>query len=171
VITGLILKYLPSIIGVLALIAALAWIYEHIENEGIAKGKAKVQALWDADTKARQQAEITAVAQREKENAATAQAQTETNELLKKEHANEIANLDAKYSASQLRINTAICGKGSAGAAKAPSPSGSNEANPTTRILPEPYNTNIKQLMREADELAASCRSLQGFVKDNGLAP
>ena len=43
---------------------------------------------------------------------------------------------------------------------------GVHETTSTTELLPEPYGTNIKELMVEADLIVSSYRGLQQVVKD-----
>jgi hypothetical protein len=166
-----------KVLAVLALVAGLiagyfAWEH-HIYSAGVTKGKADIQALWDADKAVRITAEKKALADRLTANAVQEAAQAETVRLLKKGYENEQATDRALAAKSgRMRFNKAsICGPGPAASQETTGASGSPAEVAATGLLPEPYAGNIDALMLEADLVVASCRAAQTFIIGNGLAP
>ncbi len=155
---------------ILSLLGGFGWYMHHMGN---VSGKAEIQAQWDKDKIARNEAEKTALAERAKQNFIKEAAQDETNRLIKKGYDHEIA-ADRAIAAKPSRLlfnRTKICEPGLTSTVQAESTTGSNAGTASTGILPEPYSGNIKQLMLEADEVVASCRALQTFSKENGFVP
>lgn len=85
------------------------------------------------------------------------------------EYANEIRLTKLSYDkSSQLLFNkNRICANTSSGETKDESRSGTNEGTSSEELLPEPYATNIKELMLQADLETDKIRSLQKVIKDS----
>lgn len=134
-------------------------------------GSQSVQSAWNKETAERKESENKAVFQAIKNNDRIAEQQEIDKQKLKKGYTNEISKINAAYAADRgLRINANVCA-GFTATAKTEGTSGSNAATPRIELLPETYATNIKQLMKEADDLVAGYRAAQAFINDNGFAP
>lgn len=150
--------------GAAAIIALLAGAYWWIDDNGYVRGEAKVNAQWVIAKQA-------AADQRDAEITRLTDKHAADKAKLKQDGANEITAVRAKYAAAGgLRIHKNICA-GFAPAAATDSASRSDAGTAAAGLLPEPYNTHIKQLMQEADELVAACRVAQHFITSINAAP
>lgn len=84
-------------------------------------------------------------------------------------HKIELANARSFYRDSGgLHFNkTRICAGEVGAKTEATSSSVSIEPASSTELLPEPYSTDLKKLMLEADEIVASCRVAQSAIKNS----
>jgi len=151
----------PRILLGIALCVATLYGFHAFKTRYIEDGKKAVYLEWKiADTE-----------REEKENEARIaeqQHQAAINESIKKDHANEISKIHTSYSASKrLRIPASACNQST----EATSASASDAAIAPTITLPESIESNLWDLMMEADIMLANYRALQEFVKLNKLAP
>lgn len=86
-------------------------------------------------------------------------------------HQIELANARSFYRDSGgLHFNkTRICAGEVGTKTEATSSSIGIDQTSTTELLPEPYSTDLKKLMLEADEIVASCRVIQSAIEKNDL--
>lgn len=133
-------------------------------------GRHAVQKKWDAD-----KAEISAQSKLAVNMAAVRNEdikirQTEDNERIAKEHANEINLIRANSKPERLRIPSNVCSRVTA-TTKAESTARSDPEPPAAILLPQQINDDLQSLMTEADTLLAGCRAAQEFIVSNGMAP
>lgn len=144
----------------------------HQRALGNAQGRAAVQLLWDADKKARAAAETKAEAKRTAENLAQARQQAAKAAAVKKVYDEEINDIRARLAAAERMRKPAFCA--SAGPA-APAGAGGAErgvaADPASGLLPDAVARDIQALILQTEEVAATGRACQAFVRANGLAP
>lgn len=134
-------------------------------------GTHRVQAKWDKERAERAEADNRAMMTRLRNNERVAEQQQIDKQRLKKSRADEKTQLDATYALDRgLRINAAVCAE-FARPAEAGGAGGSNAGTAAAGLLPEPYQGNIKSLMREAEDIVADCRTAQEFIRSNGMAP
>lgn len=158
-----------KIIAYLVLAAALVASYAAWHHSVFAAGQADIQTKWDAAEKKRAEAEQAAILKREQENEAEREKNRENSRLLQKSYESEIVRLHAAIDAApRLRVGPAFCG-GSARQAETGGASGSDAADPGGRALPEEVDRAVKALIEETERVAATGRSCQGFVRDNGI--
>lgn len=143
----------------------------HQRAQGNAQGRAAVQALWDADKQIRAAAEIKAVAQRAAENLAQARQQAATALAIKKVYDDEINDVRARLAAERMRKPAFCASAGPAAPAGASGPEGGAAADPAGGLLPDAVARDIQALILQTEEVAATGRACQAFVRGNGMAP
>ena len=143
----------------------------HQRAQGNAQGRAAVQALWDADKQIRAAAEIKAVAQRAAENLAQARQQAATALAIKKVYDDEINDVRARLATERMRKPGFCASAGPAAPAGASGPEGGAAADPAGGLLPDAVARDIQALILQTEEVAATGRACQAFVRGNGMAP
>jgi membrane protein involved in colicin uptake len=163
----------PSWLYATALICVLAgagMLYQRAQ--GNAQGRAAVQALWDADKKTRAAAETKAVAQRAAENLAQARQQAATALAITKAYDDEINDVRARLAAAERMRKPAFCASaGSAASAGASGPEGGAAGDSAGGLLPDAVARDIQALILQTEEVAATGRACQSFVRGNGMTP
>jgi hypothetical protein len=164
----LFLKGVPAWAYGLLIIVAMAgagMIYEREE------GAAGVQAKWDADKAARAASEKAVVATRTAENVAQAAKQAASAVAITKVHDDEMSSVRAQLAAAQrMRLPGFCANRGPAAQAGTASAAGGDGADPAGGLLPVEVDRNIKALILETEQAAATGRACQTFVRDNGMA-
>lgn len=152
----------------MCLLAGAGMLYQRAQ--GVAQGRAAVQALWDADKKTRAAAETKAVAQRAAENLAQARQQAANALAITKAYDEEINDVRARLAAAERMRKPAFCASagpaapaGAGGAASGP------EADSAGGLLPDTVERDIQALILETEQVAATGRACQSFVRVNGL--
>ncbi|SIR63242.1 hypothetical protein SAMN05880566_1163 [Janthinobacterium sp. TND4EL3] len=154
----------------LCVLAGAGMLYQRIL--GNAHGRAEVQALWDADKQFRAAAETKAVAQRAAENLAQARQQAAVALAITKAYDEEINDVRARLVAAERMRKPAFCAStGPAAPAGAGGAEGGTAANPAGGLLPDAVARNIQALILQTEEVAATGRACQSFVRENGMAP
>lgn len=125
---------------------------------------------WEADTAKRNAAESAAIIARQSDNAKIAQQQADTIAAIQKAHDEELDTVRARLAAAERMRKPAFCG-GSTSPAKAESSPSSNAPDTASGLLPEQVEHDIRALILETEEVAATARACQAFVRDNGMAP
>lgn len=150
----------PRIYLGIALCIATLYGFHAFKTRYIEDGKEAVYLEWKiADTEREKKENDARIAEQ--------QHQAAINESIKKDHANEISKIHTSYSASKrLRIPASACNK----SAEATSANASDATIATAITLPEPIESNLWDLIMEADIMLANYRALQEFVKLNKLA-
>ncbi|MGX9698080.1 hypothetical protein ACWYXK_13930 [Janthinobacterium lividum] len=144
----------------------------HQRAQGNAQGRAAVQALWDADKRTRAAAETKAVAQRVAENLALAKQQAATSLAITKVYDEEINDIRARLAAAERMRKPAFCASaGPAAPAGAGGAEGGAAADPASGLLPDAVARDIQTLILRTEEVAATGRACQAFVRENGMAP
>lgn len=139
---------------------------------GNAQGRAAVQALWNADKKTRATAETKAVARRAAENLAQARQQAAKAAAIKKVYDDEISDVRARLVAAERMRKPAFCASdGPAAPAGAVGAEGGAAANSASGLLPDAVARDIQALILQTEEVAATGRACQSFVRENGMAP
>ncbi len=152
-----------------ALVVALIGVMWDLQHRGLVQGRAEVQAKWNQEKRELAEAEKAALLSRIKNNERIAEQQALDNEKIKKGHKDEIAAISAANAhRTGLRVPASICG-GSAAAAQTSSAPGSDATATGTIALPPAIDRDLQDLMEEADQVVASCRSTQQFVILNGF--
>lgn len=158
-------RLIGLLISFLVFIGAITGAYFYGEH----RGELLERSIWQGKELQRTAAESLAVATRNKENEAKRLADDKLKEEVMNEKAAEIKAVHAMYDGyvpGGLRINKdRICGKGSTGQTKVNDPLGTDAAASTTVVFPEEIERDLRQLLREADQVTASCRALQTLVK------
>ena len=140
--------------------------------QGVAQGRAAVQALWDADKKNRAAAETKAVAQRAAENLVQARQQAATALAITKAYDDEINDIRARLAAAERMRKPAFCaGAGPAAPAGGSGADGGAATDPAGGLLPDAVARDIQALILQTEEVAATGRACQSFVRENGMAP
>lgn len=162
----------PLLIKVLAGVAVMAALYggyKAVTSHYVAKGRAEVQASWDADKEARKAAEIVAVNERLASNELERRAISERNEELEHAYNEELSKVRSELAtAKRLRVGTAICGR-SASPANTKSAPGGVEADTGGGLVREDVERDIRALELRVEEALATGRVCQGFVRANSL--
>lgn len=144
----------------------------YLHAHGAAQGRAAVQALWDADKAARAKAETKAVAKRVAENVAQAKQQAATARAITKAYDEEINDVLARLAAAERMRRPAFCASpGPAASAKADSAEGISAADPAGGLLSDAVARDIQAVILLTEEVAATGRACQAFVRENGMAP
>ena len=139
---------------------------------GNAQGRAEVQALCDADKKTRAAAETKAVAQRAAENLAQARQQAANAAAVSKVYDEELNDVRARLAAAERMRKPAFCASaGPAAPAGAGGAEGGTAADPAGGLLPDAVARDIQALILQTEEVAATGRACQSFVRENGMAP
>ena len=138
--------------------------------QGASQGRAAVQALWDADKKTRVVAETKAVAQRAAENLAQARQQAAKAAAVTKVYDDEIKDIRARLSAAERMRKPAFCASaGPAGPAGVGGAEGGAAADSASGLLPDAVARDIQALILQTEEVAATGRACQAFVRENGM--
>ncbi|WP_426075135.1 hypothetical protein [Janthinobacterium sp. DSP2-3-3] len=138
--------------------------------QGVAQGLAAVQALWDTDKQIRAAAEIKAVAQRAAENLAQARQQAASALAIKKAYDDEINDVLARLATAERMRKPAFCASAEPAApAGASGAEGSAAADPAGGLLPDAVARDIQALILQTEEVAATGRACQAFVRENGM--
>ena len=144
----------------------------HQRAQGNAQGRAAVQALWDADKKTRAAAETKAVAQRAAENLAQARQQAAKAAAVTKVYDEELNDVRARLAAAERMRKPAFCASaGPAAPAGTSGPEGGAAADSAGGLLPDAVARDIQALILQTEEVAATGRACQSFVRENGMAP
>ena len=155
------------LILVLVVVGAIGGAYLH--SHGVTQGRAAVQALWDADKKTRAAAETKAVAQRVAENLVQARQQAATALAITKAYNEEINDVRARLAAERMR-KPAFCASAGPAAPTGASGAGSGAAaDPAGGLLSDAVARDIQALILQTEEVAATGRACQAFVRDNGM--
>jgi len=166
------LKLSPLLIKIIAglvITGALGAGYYAATNHYVKKGRAEVQALWDADKAKIKAAEDKAVAKRNKENEDLRKQFSDNNEVLGNKYNEELSKVKSDLAVSRrLRVGTAICGRPSSPANPQSAP-GSIEANTGGGLVREDIERDIRALELRVEEGFAAGRACQGFVRANDL--
>lgn len=142
----------------------------YLHAHGVAAGRASVQALWDAEKRTRAAAETKAVAQRVAENLAQARQQAATSAAITKAYDEEITDVRARLAAERMRKPAFCASAGPAAPAVAGGAAGGAEADPASGLLPDALERDIQALILQTEEVAATGRACQSFVRANGMA-
>ena len=154
----------------LYVLASAGMLYQRLI--GNAQGRAEVQALWDADKKTRAAAETNAVAQRAAENLAQARKQAAKAAAVTKVYDDEINDIRARLAAAERMRKPAFCASvGPAASAGASGAEGGSAADPASGLLPDAVARDIQALILQTEEVAATGRACQSFVRGNGMTP
>lgn len=85
---------------------------------------------------------------------------------LKEEYNKDVVIIRNEYATSKLLFNRSkICANQTEGRTQGEDTGRVYGATTSGELFPEPYATNIKQLMLEADLIVASCKQLQNAIK------
>ena len=150
--------------------AAVSGVYLHAR--GASQGRAAVQALWDAEKNARAQAETKAVARRAAENLVQAEQQAAASAAITKAYDEEINSIRAHLAAAERMRKPAFCtSAGPAAPAGTDGASGSLATDSAGGLLLDAVARDIQALILQTEEVAATGRACQAFVRENGMAP
>lgn len=139
--------------------------------QGVAQGRAAVQALWNTDKTTRAAAETKAEAQRAAENLAQARQQAVKAAAIKKVYDDEINDVRVRLAAERMRKPAFCASAGPAAPAGAGGAEGGAAADPAGGLLPDAVERDIQALILQTEEVAATGRACQAFVRGNGMAP
>lgn len=154
----------------MCVLAGAGMAYQRVQ--GVAQGRAAVQALWDVDKKTRAVAETKAVARRAAENLAQAKQQAATALAITKAYDEEINDIRARLAAAERMRKPAFCASaGPAAPAGGSGAEGGAAADTASGLLPDAVARDIQSLILQTEEVAATGRACQSFVRENGMAP
>lgn len=163
-IEGRLIGFLVSCLAFAAFVTGTYFYGEH-------RGAIIERATWQAKEISRKDSETSAVATRNTENDADRVKFEEMKRKLIDEKSTEIKAVHAMYDGyvpGSLRVSKdRVCGKGSSSPAQANGATGIDATTSDTVALPDEIERNLRQLAREADEITATARSLQEFVKQS----
>ncbi|MED5613087.1 hypothetical protein [Janthinobacterium sp. P210005] len=138
--------------------------------QGVAQGRAAVQALWNTDKKTRAAAETKAVAQRAAENLAQARQQAVKAAAINKVYDDEINDVRARLAVVERMRKPAFCAStGPAAPAGAGGAEGGAAADPAGGLLPDAVARDIQALILQTEEVAATGRACQAFVRGSSI--
>ncbi|MCM2564463.1 hypothetical protein [Janthinobacterium kumbetense] len=138
--------------------------------QGVAQGRAAVQALWNTDKKTRATAETKAEAQRAAENLAQARQQAVKAAAIKKVYDDEINDVRVRLAVAERMRKPAFCASaGPAAQASAGGAEGGAAADPAGGLLPDAVARDIQALILQTEEVAATGRACQAFVRDSSI--
>lgn len=143
----------------------------YLHAHGVAQGRATVQALWNADKAVRADAETKAVARRVAENVAQAKQLAATARAITKAYDEEIHDVRLRLAAAERMRRPAFCASsGPAASANADGSPGGPAADPSGGLLPDAVARDIQAVILRTEEVAATGRACQAFVRENGMA-
>jgi hypothetical protein len=120
----------------------------------------------------RAQADAKAVMARTNENKVKAAQQAQDNTTITKEKDGEIAALRTRLAAApRLRIGAAVCPDRPAASPDSQGTAGSDDADPSGRVVSAAADRDFKQLIQEVEQDLATGRACQAFLQKNGLEP
>ena len=151
------------------LLAGAGMLYQRML--GNAQGRAAVQAQWNADKQRRAAAETKAVAQRAAENLAQARQQAAAALAITKAYDEEINDVRARLAAERMRKPAFCASAGPAAQAGAGGAEGGAAGDSAGGLLPDAVARNIQALILQTEEVAATGRACQRFVRKNCMAP
>lgn len=138
----------------------------HQRAAGDLQGRAAVQVLWNADKALRAAAETKAVAQRAAENLAQAKQQAAVALAITKAYHEEINDVRARLAAAERMRKPAFCAStGPAVQAGSGGAEGGAAADPAGGLLPDAVARDIRALILQTEEVAATGRACQQFVR------
>lgn len=126
-------------------------------------GAGRMEGKWNASKVAMAQAQDAAIIQRVTENQALIDKYAADNAAITKAKNEEISAVRSSLAVS-LRRGAGICA-GSARAPEVAAAGSSNEANPASGAFREDIDRDIRATMMEMEEVAATARACQSFVK------
>ena len=154
----------------LYVLASAGMLYQRLL--GNAHGRAEVQTLWDADKETRAAAETKAVAQRAAENLVLARQQAAKAAAVTKVYDEELNDVRARLAAAERMRKPAFCASaGPAASAGASGPEGGAAGDSAGGLLPDAVARDIQALILQTEEVAATGRACQSFVRGNGMTP
>ncbi|MBR7635083.1 hypothetical protein [Janthinobacterium lividum] len=135
---------------------------------GNAEGRATVQALWDAERQTRAAAETKAVVQRAAENVVKTKQQAAAALAIKKVYDDELNNVRTRLAATErMRRPAFYASAGPAAPAGGGGAEGGAAADPASGLLPDAVARDIQALLLQTEEVAATGRACQTFVRGN----
>lgn len=146
-------------------VAGGAYLHAH----GAAQGKSAVQALWDADKESRAEAETKAVARRAAENLAQAKQQAATALAITKAYDDEINDVRTRLAAERMRRPAFCASPRPAASTNADGAAGGLTADPASGLLPDAVARDIQALILQTEDVAATGRACQAFVRTNTI--
>jgi hypothetical protein len=153
-------SYIGAIKAIALVIIALGllWTGHHFGAQG-------VQADWNKANADRANAEKAAVLARVSENQGLFRQQEITNQNITKAHNDELTRVRADLSrAPRLRIGSALC-DGPASTAQTAGTGSGNAADTGSRVLSPEMDRDVKALILEMEQVAATGRACQNFVR------
>lgn len=114
--------------------------------------------------------DLTAIVSRTVENKVIADTQHNINVAITKAKNEELAPVRARIAADRVRVGPTLCD----GTATPPAPEGargSDGPNSGAGLLSPGMDRDIRALILETEEVAATARACQRFVRENGLVP
>lgn len=137
---------------------------------GYAKGSKSVKAQWARADAVRVQAESTAILARVADNAKLETKQAADNAAITKAFNEQISTVSAALASARRMRVPAFCPRSPA-PANPESPGSGNAADPESWLLDGSVDRDIKAMMLQTEEVAATGRACQAFVRANGMAP
>ena len=137
--------------GALAVAAALAWGYRHVDQGGFNRA-----------TSERAARDSVAIANRVASNTELAIKQDAFSKFLTKDHDEKLAPVVAVIRTERVRIGPGICGP--AAPAETGSASGGNAADTGGRLVREDIERDLRALEIRVEEALATGRACQAFV-------
>lgn len=139
---------------------------------GYDRGSASVQGEWDADNLRLASAQIDAVRVRLVENAAIENKQAADNAAITKVNNDEINLVRRALAASERMRVPAFCANSGPAAQAGPAGASSGDAADTgSWLVPDRVEADIEAIILRTEEVAASARAAQAFIRVNGVAP
>ncbi|PRC93106.1 hypothetical protein S2091_2192 [Solimicrobium silvestre] len=152
---------MPWWVSALVLIAASLFFEFH--------GRSFVQRQWNSDKVVQTQLAKIKQEQRDAENSQLKTQQTTISSTIQKVHDDEISRLTTALNDSRrLRIGSQFCGATS-GQTDTQSATSGAAADTGGRVLSEEMDRAVKQLIFESEQVAATGRAAQAFIRENGL--
>jgi hypothetical protein len=134
-------------------------------------GHEQYDAGYDAAVAARAKADAKAVQARERENAALAVRQDESNATITEKTHEEVQPVRERIVTSRVYVGAALCGDRPAAPAETQGAGSGNEADPPGRLVRPDVERDIVALKLAVEEDLATGRACQAVLKSEGMVP
>jgi len=136
-------------------------------------GAGRIQKKWDLQVQQQKDVNDAAIDLRREQNRAISAEQALESAKNQKAHDDEIAKVRADLRNSErLRLGAAWCdGSSARGSTQAGGAGSGNGAGATGWVLSPELDAAVKSLIDQAEVAAATARTAQAFIRQNGMAP
>ena len=153
-------RCIALVLTLLLVAAGVAIVYAHSAGD---------QAGFERATSERAARDAAAIFARVRDNAALSVKQDNINQIITRIKNEELAPVVRRIYVDRVRVGSGTCGPASAAAADGAS--GSDEADPSGRLVRDDVERDTRALTEAVEQDLATGRACQAFVRENGMAP
>lgn len=153
-------RCIALVLAALLVAAGVGIIYAHSAGD---------QEGFERATSERAARDAVAIVARVRDNAVLSIKQDNINQIITRTKNEELAPVVQRIYVDRVRVGAGTCGP--AGAANADGPSGSDEADPSGRLVRDDVERDTRALTEAVEQDLATGRACQSFVRENGMAP